>query len=63
MNELQPNNPEMGVKDFVAVLRRRAWLILPILLLCVGGAYAITMGTPWTKGIPKTWKGEAQVEP
>ena len=62
MNELQPNNPEMGVKDFVAVLRRRAWLILPILLLCVGGAYAITMGTPWTKGIPKTWKGEAQVE-
>ena len=62
MNELQPNNPEMGVKDFVAVLRRRAWLILPILLLCVGGAYAITMGTAWTKGIPKTWRAEAQVE-
>ena len=56
MNELQPNNPEMGMKDFVAVLRRRAWVILPILLLCLGGAYK------WTKVTPPTWRGEAQLE-
>lgn len=56
MNELQPNNPEMGMKDFVAVLRRRAWLILPILLLCLGGAYE------WTLHTPKTWRAQSQVE-
>ncbi len=61
MNELQPNNPEIGVKDFAAVLRRRAWVILPILLLCVGGAYAVTMGTPWTKGIPKTYRSASEL--
>jgi len=61
MNELQPNNPEMGMKDFVAVLRRRFWVILPLLLLCVGGAYAVTMGTPWTAGIPKAYRAESQL--
>ncbi len=56
MNELQPNNPEMGMKDFVAVLRRRLWLILPILLLCLGGAYE------WTLHTPKTWRAQSQLE-
>lgn len=46
----------MGMKDFVAVLRRRVWLILPILLLCVGGAYE------WTLHTPKTWRAQSQVE-
>ena len=62
MNELQPNNPEMGIKEFVAVLRRRFWVILPILLLCVAGAYAVTMGTPWTKGIPKSYRAESELQ-
>ena len=62
MNELQPNNPEMGIKDFVAVLRRRFWVILPILLLCVAGAYAVTMGTPWTKGIPKSYHADSELQ-
>jgi len=52
MNELQPNNPEMGMKDFVAVLRRRIWVILPILLLCLAGAYE------WTLKTPPTWRAE-----
>ena len=61
MNEMQPNNPEMGMKDFVAVLRRRFWVILPLLLLSVAGAYAVTMGTPWTAGIPKAYRAESQL--
>lgn len=44
------------MKDFMAVLRRRAWLILPILLLCLGGAYE------WTLHTPKTWRAQSQVE-
>ena len=56
MNEFQPNNPEMGMKDFVAVLRRRFWVILPILLLCLAGAYE------WTLHTNPTWRAEAQVE-
>lgn len=55
MNELQTNNPEMGMKDFLAVLRRRFWVILPILALCVGGAYF------WTLKTQKTWRAEAQM--
>ena len=64
MNELQPNNPEMGMKDFVAVLRRRFWVILPLLLLCVVGAYAMTMGVPGTsyKGIPKAYRAESELQ-
>lgn len=61
MNEMQPNNPEMGMKDFVTVLRRRFWVILPLLLLCVAGAYAVTMGTPWTAGIPKAYRAESEL--
>lgn len=56
MNELQPNNPEMGVKDFVTVLRRRSWVILPILLLCLAGAYE------WTRHTPKTWRAETTLK-
>ena len=55
MNELQPNNPEMGVKDFFAVLRRRAWLILPVMLLCLGGAYY------WYLHTPKLYRAESQL--
>ena len=55
MNELQPSSPEMGMKDFLAILRRRIWVILPILLLCLGGAYA------WTKRTPPTYRAESQV--
>ena len=44
------------MKDFVAVLRRRFWLILPILLLCMGGAYA------WTLHTPKTYRAESELE-
>lgn len=62
MNELQPNNPEMGIKEFVSVLRRRFWVILPILLLCAAGAYAVTVGTPWTKGIPKSYRAESELQ-
>ena len=64
MNELQPNNPEMGIKDFATVLRRRFWVILPILLLCVAGAYFVTMGVPGTsyKGIPKAYRAESELE-
>jgi len=61
MNEMQPNNPEMGMRDFVTVLRRRFWVILPLLLLSVAGAYALTMGTPWTAGIPKAYRAESQL--
>ena len=49
------------MKDFVAVLRRRFWVILPLLLLCVAGAYAVTMGTHWTAGIPKSYRAESQL--
>ena len=62
MNELQTNNPEMGMKDFMVVLRRRIWVILPLLLLCVGAAYAVTVGTPWNRGIPKTYRAESEME-
>jgi succinoglycan biosynthesis transport protein ExoP len=56
MNELQPNNPEMGMKDFMAVLRRRIWVILPILLLCLAGAYE------WTLRTPPTWRAETTLK-
>ena len=55
MNELQTNNPEMGMKDFLAVLRRRFWVILPILLLCLGAAFL------WTANTQKTWRAETQL--
>ena len=45
----------MGIRDFVAVLRRRAWLILPILLLCLAGAYE------WTLHTPKTYRAESEM--
>ena len=49
------------MRDFITVLRRRFWVILPLLLLCVAGAYAVTMGTPWTAGIPKAYRAESQL--
>ena len=49
------------MRDFIAVLRRRFWVIPPLLLLCVAGAYAVTMGTPWTAGIPKAYRAESQL--
>lgn len=55
MNELQPKNPEMGMKDFLTVLRRRIWLILPILLLSLGAAYL------WYKHTPPTYRAESQL--
>ena len=55
MNELQPKNPEMGVKDFLTVLRRRLWIILPVLLLSLGGAYL------WYKHTPPTYRAQSQL--
>lgn len=49
-------NPEVDIKDFSAMLRRRNWVILPILLLCLLGAYV------WTINTAKTWRAEAQLQ-
>jgi len=51
----QLGTPDVGMKDFSMMLRRRKWVILPILLLSVGGAYL------WTLNSPKTWRAEAQM--
>ena len=55
MNELQQSAPEMGIKDFLTVLRRRKWVIIPLMLLCLGAAIA------WTLYTPKIWRAEAQL--
>ncbi len=57
MNELQlqQSAPDMGIKDFFTVLRRRKWIIIPIMLLCIGAAVA------WTMLTPKTWRAQAQL--
>jgi len=44
------------MKDFSQMLRRRKWVVLPILLLCLAGAYL------WTLNTPKIWRAEAQLQ-
>lgn len=62
MNEPQPNNPDTRRKKSPA--RRRVWLLLPVLLLCVAGAYECTLGTllPVTWLPAKTYRAESEVE-
>lgn len=43
------------MKDFSAMLRRRKWVILLIVLLSLGAAYL------WTINSPKTWRAQAQL--
>ena len=38
------------------MLRRRKWVVLPIILICLGGAYL------WTLNTPKVWRAEAQLQ-
>ena len=52
----QAGSPEIDLKDFSVMLRRRRWVILPIVLLCLGAAYL------WTLNTPKTWRAEAQLQ-
>ncbi len=52
----QGGSPEIDIKDFSQMLRRRKWVVLPILLLCLGGAYL------WTLYTPKIWRAEAQLQ-
>ena len=44
------------MKDFTQMLLRRKWVVVPIMLICLGGAYL------WTLNAPKIWRAEAQLQ-